>query len=254
MNQSITILIVSAMMSAPCLGNGNLARVPPINELKIYPPKVDSLDQPRPLFIDNQNGTQHIEIPPTVIVHQYYYTGDRSFQGPMLTGGPTILVANHPKTGEQIQLRAQLRPGAPRVHYTRNEIRYEYPDHWTILDFGILSLCEPHIVNRDKPKVVLAGKTVTKKTAQSSVGLVKRTRLPAAVGTIDRMAKNAIAGGAERVGDAGSMIFQPVIQLYQATPISSLLSPSAGNVNPGLNDVSAGGIVEEFQNTFPTNR
>lgn len=35
---------------------------------------------------------------PTIVRHQYFYNGDRYFQGPVLRGGPTIVQAVHPRT------------------------------------------------------------------------------------------------------------------------------------------------------------
>ncbi len=107
------------------------APVPPSLEIEVLDPGVDSMGNPAVIVGD---GT--VDIPPVLLVHRYYYSGDRSFQGPMLPGGPSILVFNHPKTGERLYVQAQMMPGAPRVIYTKKGITYQYAKHATMLRFG----------------------------------------------------------------------------------------------------------------------
>ncbi len=38
-----------------------------------------------------------VDIAPTVHVHRYYYSGDKEIQGPIINGGPTVVVAITPK-------------------------------------------------------------------------------------------------------------------------------------------------------------
>ena len=97
--------------------------VSPTDELQILDPQVDPEGKPR--GIPNLQ-TGQVEIPPVLIVHRYYYTGNRSFQGPVLPGGPSILVLHHPRTGEQLTLPVQMLPGSPRICYTRECIEYDY--------------------------------------------------------------------------------------------------------------------------------
>ena len=78
-----------------------------------------------------------MEIPPAVLVHKYYYTGDRSFQAQMLPGGPSIIVVHHPKTGERCYIEAQMLPGAPRVTYTAHSIEYDYGENGITVYFGL---------------------------------------------------------------------------------------------------------------------
>jgi len=69
-----------------------------------------------------------IDIPPKVHVHRYYYSGDKIYQGPIIQGGPTVVVANHPQTGERMYVDVVLPAGAPRIAYTRHGISYIYSD------------------------------------------------------------------------------------------------------------------------------
>lgn len=115
-------LIASRQASADDLRNG---RVSPVLEIEVIDPGVDAQGNPAVVLHDVEDGTI-VDIPPTVLVHRYYYTGDRRFRGPNLPGGPSIVVANHPRTGERVYVPVQLLPGSPMVHYTHCEIEFDY--------------------------------------------------------------------------------------------------------------------------------
>jgi len=111
--------------------------VPPTLEIEVLDPNVDPLGNPAVIVRDLGHGQSKVEIPPVVLVHRYYYTGDRSFQGPMLPGGPSIVVVHHPRTGQQCYIPLQMLPGAPRVHYTGHKIEYDYGSNGICLSFGL---------------------------------------------------------------------------------------------------------------------
>jgi hypothetical protein len=98
---------------------------PGINELVIMDPGVHERGLPS-VELKYLPGGQQIDIPPKVHVHRYYYSGDKIFQGPIIQGGPTVLVANHPKTGEQLYVDVVLPAGAPRIQHTAHSIIYIY--------------------------------------------------------------------------------------------------------------------------------
>ncbi|WP_143544180.1 hypothetical protein [Rhodopirellula sp. MGV] len=101
--------------------------VSPALEIEVIDPGADSLGNPAVQLQDAGSGMA-VEIPPTVLVHRYYYTGDRSFRGPDLPGGPTIVVASHPRTGERTYVQVQMLPGSPIVHYDAHGIDYDFGD------------------------------------------------------------------------------------------------------------------------------
>lgn len=111
------------------------ANVPPTEEIEVISPGVDPLDRPAAVLVDGENGEQQVDIPPTVLVHKYYYTGDRSFQAQLLPGGPCIVVVTHPKTGDRCYVELQMMPGAPYVTYTSRSILYDYGEHSVTLAF-----------------------------------------------------------------------------------------------------------------------
>jgi hypothetical protein len=71
-----------------------------------------------------------------VHVHRYYYSGDKEFQGPIIQGGPTVVVANHPKTGERIYVDVMLPAGAPRISYSKSSITYVFPERRVVVHFS----------------------------------------------------------------------------------------------------------------------
>lgn len=131
------------------------ANVPPSDEIEVLDPNADSRGRPT-VELREECGQLRVDLPPTVLIHKYYYTGDRSFQAQLLPGGPTILVVSHPKTGERCYIETQMLPGAPRVTYTAHEIDYDYGAHGMTLCFGLFG----------KPKVTYRnGVPLTKKVA-----------------------------------------------------------------------------------------
>jgi len=110
--------------------------VPPTDEIELLDPNADPLGRPAVELLHSAHGL-HVDIPPAVLVHKYYYTGDRSFQAQMLPGGPSIIVVNHPKTGERCYIQAQMLPGAPRVTYTAHAIEYDYGENGITVHFGL---------------------------------------------------------------------------------------------------------------------
>jgi hypothetical protein len=102
----------------------------------VIDPNADPLGRPAVELQRRRDGYE-VDIPPVVLVHRYYYTGDRSFQAQLLPGGPSIIVVHHPKTGDRLYVDAQMMPGAPRVTYTGRWIDYDYGDHgMRLLFFG----------------------------------------------------------------------------------------------------------------------
>lgn len=116
--------------------HGPRANVPPALEIEVLDPGVDPQGNPAVLLHPDANGQMVVDIPPVILVHRYYYTGDRSFQAQMLPGGPSIVVANHPKTGVRSYVSVQMLPGAPRVHYRKKEIEYDYGDYGIVVCYG----------------------------------------------------------------------------------------------------------------------
>lgn len=249
--QLILLLAVAGLTLTPVYAEHHRrpVTVSPSDELQIIPPNVDSLGKPRVVMVpQGASGLLDIEVPPTVILHRYYYTGDRNFQAQMLPGGPTVVVARHPRSGEQIAIEAQLLPGAPRVYYTRNEIRYVYKEKTIAIHFGIEPFTDTKVVVCDH-QVKSFAKGTTHKVSSSISGWLKRTGVPGAVASVDGHAKEGVGAVADRVHDLGEIAVRPVVYLWESTPISGLLTP-----NTPCRSSEFGGITDELDGTIPTNR
>src|SRR5262245_8373619 len=112
--------------------------VPPTLEIAVLDPNADPMGRPAIKLNKRDDGRTEVEIPETVLVHRFYYTGDRTFQAQMLPGGPCIVVANHPKCGERLYIPVQMLPGAPRVHYTSRSIEYDFGKEGITIHFCTL--------------------------------------------------------------------------------------------------------------------
>jgi hypothetical protein len=103
------------------------------NELLVIEPAGQERGLPSVVI---ENG--QVEIPPTLHVHPYYYSGDKEYQAQILNGGPTIIVANHPRSGEKLYIDAVLPQGAPTIAYTSHAITYIYSDRRVCIEFHLL--------------------------------------------------------------------------------------------------------------------
>ncbi len=148
----VSCLVASCFMAASADAHEpKPTTVPPSLEIEILDPGVDPLGNPAVVVRQDGNGQMCVDIPPVVLVHRYYYSGNRSFQGPMLPGGPSIAVLNHPKTGERCYIPLQLMPGAPRVTYTGGGIEYDYGNYAATITFPLLG--QPKVKYRNGPTI-----------------------------------------------------------------------------------------------------
>jgi hypothetical protein len=130
--------IRTVVLLASLAGCSHLAAAQPqdpgFNELIVLDPGVD--ENGLPAVQVSESG--EVEIPATLHIHPYYYSRDMEYQGPIIQGGPTIVVANHPKTGKKMYIDVTLPAGAPVVAYDKHSITYVYPDQRIIIHFSIL--------------------------------------------------------------------------------------------------------------------
>ena len=108
-----------------------------LNQLVVIKPGTHELGLPAVQFEPAyEDGSMVVDIPPTLHVHRFYYDGDREYQGPIISGGPTTVVANHPKTGKRMYVNVTLPQGAPIISYCGTGITYVYPDRRVKIKFG----------------------------------------------------------------------------------------------------------------------
>jgi len=200
------------------------SNVPPTLEIEILDPNADPLSRPAVELQQGVNGNMIVNIPPVVLVHRYYFTGERSFQSQLLPGGPTIVVANHPKTGERVYIDVQMPPGAPRVTYTDHAIEYDFGDTGVSVCFGLLGI--PSVKYRSGPTIQsrvnkLIGLDSIKDRAQASQEHLKqastRTKL---------MTYGAVATVTETTGQ----VLTPVKTILETMPFGKIaFDPTRGD-------------------------
>lgn len=130
MRKRLPWLFSAACAIASAGACGQEPREPGFNELVVIDPAVQENGLPVPIVDGGK-----VEIPPTLHVHPYYYCGDKEYQAQILNGGPTIIVANHPKTGDKLYIDAVLPAGAPEIAYNAHSITYVYPDRRVVIEF-----------------------------------------------------------------------------------------------------------------------
>lgn len=147
----VSTVVCFACSMATSFADQPASNVPPTLEIEILDPNADPLSRPAVELEQGGDGNMIVNIPPTVLVHRYYFTGERSFQSQLLPGGPTMVVANHPKTGERVYIDVQMPPGAPRVTYTDHTIEYDFGDTGVSVCFGLLG--NPSVKYRSGPSI-----------------------------------------------------------------------------------------------------
>lgn len=195
--------------------------VPPSQEIEILDPNADPLGIPAVQLNKArcEEGVQTVDIPPVVLVHRFYYTGDRNFQGPMLPGGPSVVVANHPRSGERCYINVQLLPGAPRVRYTSSSIEYDYGRELISVDFPWLG--SPKVRFRNGPamgsQIAATGKAVSQRTHD----WLERTGLPAATKKSRATVHQASLAAADSIHKVGQLVAAPIVQAAHFIPFGS---------------------------------
>jgi hypothetical protein len=142
----VAILILFAALLCADLSPAKQARaarptVPGLHELVVIEPQVHERGLPAARLVPADCGDLAVDIPPAVHVHRYYFNGVKQFQGPIIQGGPTIVVARHPVSNQKMYVDTSLPPGAPKIIHDASSITYLYPDQRVILKFAKRHSC-----------------------------------------------------------------------------------------------------------------
>jgi hypothetical protein len=187
-----------------------------LNELVVQPPGVHSRGLPAVEFKSTEDGVK-VEIPPTVHVHRFYYSGDKEYQGPYVAGGPTIVVANHPRTNERMYVDVMLPTGFPIVEYTEKTITYIYPNQRVTLTFVPFSKTKVSVKYEHGQGLERKLHQWTKGAGQAVGKTVKSSKLS---GTLGGAAKGAgqlavgVGGVVETAADAGLQTVGKVVGMF----------------------------------------
>ncbi|MCA9062279.1 MAG: hypothetical protein KDA96_04450 [Planctomycetaceae bacterium] len=189
------------------------------NELVILDPGVHEDGLPKVLI----NEDQQVEIPPTLHVHRYYYSGDKEFQGPLIKGGPTIVVARHPQTGEQKYIDVMLPAGAPEIVHTANCIEYVYTNRRVRICFSPLFKDDIRVMNLEGHGVVRSLRESGRSVVQTVSEKSHESELVARVRDVKDSSVN-IAKGAVGIASRGTAFaLGKTEQLITSLPLVSQL-------------------------------
>ena len=202
--------------AGPLTGKDTIA-VSPADEIQIIMPGTSRQMRPEAVVTG-----QKVEIPPTILVHKYYYSGDRDFRAPSFPGGPTLVVVQSPETGQQLCLEVQMPAGSPRVFYRRHWIDYHFGKQVVRIQF-----CNPLQLHEQQQPVVKYLKATadlrqpTAACSDSAAGQwVEKTGLPSmAKGSVDtaKSLADSTAGGIHTVSTA---VLAPFRQVRDSTILS----------------------------------
>ncbi len=166
-------LLSGMLASAPGVVSPSLLiAVPPdaqgLHDLVVIPPEAHERMLPAVELsgFDGITELAQVEIPETLHIHRYYYSGDKEIQGPILQGGPTMVVANHPYCGERVYLKTVLPSGAPKIAYTGNSITYVYPNQRVVIRFKRLGKAKVSVNYLSGQGIVRTGQQATAKFRQ----------------------------------------------------------------------------------------
>ncbi|MBI3467734.1 MAG: hypothetical protein HY000_32400 [Planctomycetes bacterium] len=196
------------------------ANVPPTLEIEVLDPNADPRGNPTVELQRCPDGQLQVDIPPVVLVHKYYYTGDRSFQAQLLPGGPSVVVVHHPRTGERCYINVQMMPGAPRVTYTAHGIEYDFGRHGISITFGLLG--KPKVEYRSgiplPTRVAGGAKAIYTETCE----LIEETGVHEHCTDCAEAAKNALHSTCGSIHKLSDMATSPIKQIVNRTPLSGI--------------------------------
>jgi hypothetical protein len=235
---------VVVLIGRPALGQ-RTAPVPAALEIEVLDPNADPVGNAAVELRPSRygGGTLEVDIPPVVLVHRYYYTGNRSFQGPMLPGGPSIVVCHHPRSGDRVYIPVQLMPGAPMVRYTASGIEYDYGRHGIKIGFGIFG--KPKVAYRNCTPATRMAKNLAVNTGERIVGAVNASRIPQAAEATGRLATNLSCAAQSLTETAVEIVTNPAIQLINATPLGSVLDKPPEDIPTRIRDRQVEAAAEQ---------
>jgi len=240
----LSALLLTSAVQARASGLKANAPFLPTQEIEILDPNVDPEGRPVVRPKPKGNGVMDVDIPPTIIVHKYYYSGDRSFRGPYIPGGPSVVVAGHPRTGERVYVPTMMFPGFPTVTYRSSSIRYDYGPQSVEVCFGWF---KPRVVYSQGTKVGESAKDVAERLGNGTRNLVQRTDLPVMADKVKTGAKNALANVTDATRRVSEAVRLPVINAARAIPGVSGLFKTPEPISARREDLSMVRQQAEFQ-------
>ncbi len=189
--------------------------VPPALEIEVLDPAADPVGNPAVETRLGPDGRMTIEIPKLVLVHRYYYTGDRSFQFRLIPGGPVVLVVDHPRTGERLYVETTLPPGAPRVNYTSESIQYDYGNQSVTLLFPKHG--SPKVAFRHSSEKSSVERRVDRELKLATTNAEPKRKFGESL-------RKAATSTSKGVHSLSTVVTKPIAAAIKATPLGNLRS------------------------------
>ncbi len=216
-------LMLTTTLSAQHTAANKGAFVAPTLEIAVLDPNADPLGRPAVQYQPGPiPGRMTVNIPETVLVHRFYYTGDRNFQAQLLPGGPCIVVVRHPRCGELLYVPVQMPPGAPRVYYSSNSIEYDFGKHGVTLRFCTLH-GQPKVEYRNCMTLTRRIEIQQAKVNAACKEFADRSGITEANQATSAACKNVCKDTADVLGAIGRGVMRPVAQIGQLIPGAQML-------------------------------
>ena len=213
----VMMIVVAALVQYQCVAIEPTASG--LNELVVMDPKTHPRGLPAAI-LEELDGRLSVEIPPKVHIHRYYYSGDKEIQGPILIGGPVVVVANHPRTGCRMYVDVVLPDGAPKIAYNVHGITYVYPHRRVSIHFKRFPF--------DTTTAVVSyhsGRGVTRRLGEAGELIADKTRQGLRQSELVQSAKESVVntgdlaiGATQAAGSLGSRVIETANSLIQSFP------------------------------------
>lgn len=242
-----------ALASSTVTLHGAEPMKPDLGDLVVIEPEKDGIGRP----VVRVGADHKVDIAPAMHIHRLYYSGDREFQGPIMSGGPTTVVAKHPKTGQQVHIEVVLPPGTPVISYDNNSITYIFPDHRVRVGFCTHSRnCDkckgPYTVSHvDGPSLERKLRDQQRETSADVKTVAKSSKLLHAAHDQFDQRVNVVKGAIGVADQTGATVIDKVGQIFSmvpfVAPLESLGKQSSARAN--VEQMRRAGIKQEKEAT-----
>lgn len=203
---------------------------------------------------------QSNELPP-VHFHRKYFDVAKEYQGPLIAGGLTVLVAHHPSTRAVMRVPVVLPTGTPVIVYRKSSITYVYDDRRVIFRFEPSGQCGVCVEKKDG-----IGTRANFQRLRSATGRVgarvrsglHRTPLTESVRNNARLVRDTAVGAAGTALTLASMWVDKVGQAAEALPGVKTLRSAGERKQQGEGQIEqlrqsglkAGREIQQFRRTI----
>lgn len=191
---------------------------PGLNEIEVYYPQANERGVATSVLVEDGDGVI-VKTPRAVHVHTRYYSGDKEFQGPIVQAGPTTVVANHPKYGNQLYVDVTLPSGAPLIMHSKWGISYVYPDRRVTLKFARLHKERVTVDYHSGRGTVRKSFDAVRRTTSATTSHFKQSKLVQSLATSTSDAGKMFGGLGGALDSATGSVVDGARKLVTAIPL-----------------------------------